>query len=123
MLTVRKFLEHSDPQQRFSVYPGNNGLEDSGKAKDLLKECWYLDNEVKEFYLSATSEKTIGIVCRQSIGVDCYKRVTLPTLSSFILNTINKMRSLKNGYREIHSVMDIEGEDYDIVISLTRRKT
>lgn len=121
MMTVREFLQHSDPQQRFAIYPGNNGLEDCGKAKDLLKDCWYLDNEVYEYYLSAIDNKTIGVKCRQPIGIDTYERVQPAGLARVVLDMIGKMHTYKNGHREMHSVLDMVKEKYDITISLTRR--
>lgn len=122
MLTVKKFLEHCDPQQRVAIYPGNTGLEDSGKAKDLLNDCWYLDNEVSEFYLSAMDNKTIGVKCRQPIGIDKYERVQPAGLARVIMDMIGKMHTFRTGHREMSSVLDMITEKYDINISLTRRQ-
>lgn len=121
MMTVRQFLEHSDPQQRFVIYPGNAGLEDSGKAKDLLKDCWYLDNEVREFFVCAIEKNTIGVRCRQPIGIDKYEKVQPAGLPHVVLDMIGKMHTYKNEHRDAHSVLDMIKEKYDITISLTRK--
>lgn len=122
MLTVKQFLEHCDPQQRVVVYPGRTGLEDSGKAKDLLKDCWYLDNEVTEFYLCAIDKGAIGVKCRQPINVDVYEHHIHPVnLVRIISDMIGKMHTYKYEHREMRGVLDIVKEKYDIAISLTRK--
>lgn len=121
MLTVRNLLEGSDPQQRFIIYAGNADLEDSGKAKDLLKDCWYLDNEVKEFYIGAIDKNAICVQCRQPIGIDTYERIQPAGLARVILNMVGKMHTYNTNYREMHSTLDMIKEKYDIIISLTRK--
>lgn len=121
MMTVKQFLSRSDPQQRVAIYPGNMGLEESGKAKDLLKSSCYLDNEVAEFYLSAIDKDTIGVKCRQPIGIDTYERIQPAVLARVVLDMIGKMHTYRSGYREMHSVLDMIKEKYDITISLTRK--
>ena len=121
MMTVKQLLEHCDPQQRVVVYPGITDLEQSGKVKDMLKECWYLDNEVTEFYLCAIEKGSIGIRCRQPINVDKYDSIQPSGLPRIILDMIGKMHTYKSGYRQMTGVLDLIKEKYDIHISLTRR--
>lgn len=121
MMTVKQFLEHSDPQQYFVIYPGNNGLEDCGRAKDLLNDCFYLDNEVTEFWTCAMEKNTIGVKCRLPIGLDTYKQVQPAGLPRVVLDMISRMHTYKNGHREMYSVLDMVKEKYDITISLTRK--
>lgn len=121
MITLKQFLERCDPQQKVAVYPGSTDLEQSGKAKDMLKECWYLDSEVDEFYLCAIEKDTIGIKCRQPIGVDKYESVRPDDLSRIILDMIGKMRTYRSRHRHMIGVLNMINSRYDITISLTRK--
>lgn len=117
MLTVKQFLEHCDPQQKVAVYPGNSGMEQSGKAKDMLKECWYLDNEVTEFYLSAINKDTIGVKSRQPLSFEKHGDITYANINKIISN----MTDVCDEERLHSRYMTGTVGPFDITISISKR--
>lgn len=121
MMTVKQFLEHCSPQQKVIIYPDKSDLEQSGIAKDMLKECWYLDNEVTEFFLCAISKGYIGVYTRTPMGVEKHDNIDLTDLGRIIFKMIESMRKNKLESRRMIGSLRLINEKYNIDISINKK--